>query len=99
MTARIPEAIPGASVRGGRPTVRLLSMNGLTAARISFDVDGASGKYERLEHTVSYAVWSPEGTYVFVLNTGSTNAAAFDALADELASTIRLTHPAPPMPK
>ncbi len=98
MMRQIPASIPGGRVRAETSTVGLLAMHGLTVARVAFDVDGASGPYERFQHAVSYSVWGPGGSYTVSLYTANANAPALDALAQEMAATIRLSHPAPPMP-
>jgi len=91
------ETFRGAPVRGAVPTVLLLSINGLTTARISFDLDGVTGPYESSQHWVCHVVWGDPMAYVFAIMTSSAAAAASDRLADELAQTIRLQHPAPPL--
>ncbi len=91
----IPSQAPGGKVRAESRSVRLATRPGDTLARIAFDVDGATGAYERFQHSISYSGWSQRGSYAFTLNTAGPNAAAFDALADEVAQTIRLVHPAP----
>ena len=90
------------SVRGARlkerPTTQLVRLGGQLAARIAFDVDGASGPFRFFQHTIAFNVWAPGGTYTLELSTTGDNARAFDALADDVASTIHLTHQAPPRP-
>ncbi len=98
MAHRMVETWSGATIEGGTPTVRLVPLNGVTAARISFDVDGAGGAFARFQHMVTFAVWAPEGAYAVAINSELASAAAFDALADELSQTIRLTRHAPPRP-
>jgi hypothetical protein len=98
MADEITAAVPGTTVRGGRPAVRLLRVGGVTVVRISYDIDGATGPNEFLQHNVSYTVWAPDGSYSFVLSSASANGAVFDGLAEAMAATIRLAHPALPRP-
>jgi hypothetical protein len=86
---------PGLRIRGGRPTTRLVTLGDRVFARISFDIEGATGSLARLQHYIGYTVWAPEGPYMLGLNTMTANGPAIDALADEIARTVRLTRPAP----
>ena len=99
MADEIPKRVAGATIRDGRPTVRLTRINGLTAARIEYDVDGATGLDARLQHSVSYTVWSPEGAYIMAITGPSDSGPAFDLAADRIAQSLRLAHPAPRRPR
>ena len=85
----------GATLRRG-PEARVVSVGGVRAARITFDVDHLSD--QGLDHVVSYAAWSDEGDYNLTFMTAPAHAAAVDALADRVATTLRIARPASPPP-
>ncbi len=99
MMDRIPSQVPGGKVRTESRAVRLVTRPGETLVRIAYDVDGATGAYERFQHSISYSGWSQRGSYAFTITTAAANAAVFEAVADEIAQTIRLVHPAPLQPR
>jgi hypothetical protein len=94
----VPTSFPGATARGDENRVRILTAHGLPVARFAYDVDGLSGPSKRFEHCVTYAVWSPEGAYTYSLNSLAQDAAAADAMADEMVASVRIAHLAPPVP-
>jgi hypothetical protein len=98
ITRGIPQSFAGATVRGGTADVRLVTANGLPMARFAYDVDGLSPQSRRFAHGVMLAVWSPEGAYTYTLNSRAEDAAAADAMADEMATSVRIAHLAPPAP-
>jgi hypothetical protein len=84
---------PGAKVKVG-PSVRMVTIDGVHAARVTFDASGFSG--QGLDHIVSYAAWSRTCDYSLTFMTAPAHAAAIDALADQTASSLHLAEPAPP---
>jgi hypothetical protein len=86
---------PGAKLRG-EPQARVVTLSGAHAARITFDVDHLSD--QGLDHVVSYAAWSDAGDYNLTLMAPPAHAATIDALADRIASTLKIAHPARPRP-
>jgi hypothetical protein len=98
MMAEVHKTVPGGRVRPDTRSVDLVTLHRRTLARISFDVDGATGPYELYQHSVSYSVWATEGCYTTAFYTVGSDAAAIDALAEEVAGTIRLAHMAPERP-
>ncbi len=88
----------GASVRGGAPTVQLLTTHGLPVAKVTYDLEGTTTGGARLAHASIYAVWVPGGMYVVSLNAPPESAAYAAALADEMAATLRVAQLAPPAP-
>jgi hypothetical protein len=84
-------------VRGGVPLTQLHAVDGLTVARITYDLDGLP-EYKRavMEHDVVNAVWVEGGVYSLLFMSSSEQAAFVDDLAEQSGSTIHVTHPAPP---
>jgi hypothetical protein len=93
------ESAPGTTVHSGSESVRLASIHGVRLARIAFDLDGATGTYARLQHTIAIVGWSSAGAYAITLNCTRADAPAADALADEIAKSVRVAAPAPPRSK
>ncbi|HEX8796395.1 MAG TPA: hypothetical protein VF765_35835 [Polyangiaceae bacterium] len=93
MTDSLVQRMPGAAPRP--PRIDLQDIHGLTAARVTVDVDGLPADSRIVQHLVSYAVGAEEGLYSFTLTCGAADAAAADALAAEIAATMTLAHPAP----
>ena len=88
---------PGTKVRGGTSRVQLQVVAGVKVARVVFDLDGLNSDDRSLmEHHIFYLAWAEGGLYSFVLSTGGEHAAAVDAIADDSALTLRVTHPARP---
>jgi hypothetical protein len=88
--------VPGGRLHPGSRHVDVIPHGGQAMARISFDVDGASGQYQTYQHSLSYSVWAPEGPYMMSFEATQASAKAIDDAAAEMAATIRLVHPAPP---
>jgi hypothetical protein len=84
--------VPGASAR--KPQVKLLNVNGLSVGQVRCDLDGVPPKQRVIEHLVSYVVQSADGIYTFSMTTDAANAAATDAFAAEVISTVTIAHPA-----
>jgi hypothetical protein len=83
----------GAKLRTG-PEAKLVTVGGVHVARIVFDVDGLSA--QGLDHVVSYAAWSETGDYTITFMANPAHGPAVDAIADQLATTMHVAHPAPP---
>lgn len=97
MVDSLVRSVPGAAVASGGPSVRLMTTDsGLPVTRVSFDVSRISGDTPRLEHSVSFTVWSVEGAYTFSLSARRQYADLMDGLAQQMASSLRVAHPAPP---
>jgi hypothetical protein len=99
MVDSLVKSVPGSAVVGGGPSVRLMTTDsGLHLARISFDLSRIAGDKPKLEHSVSYTAWAADGAYTLSLTTRVGYASMLDALADQMAASIRVAHPAPPVP-
>jgi hypothetical protein len=84
---------PGAKLRSG-PDAKLVILGGVHAARIVFDVDGLSA--QGLDHVISYATWAETNDYTVTFMANPAHGPAVDAMADRMATTIHVAHPAPP---
>lgn len=94
----VPKSFPGGTPRGDESRVRILTAHGVPVARFEYDVDGLSGSMRRFEHHVTYGIWSPEGVYTYSLSSVAQDAAAVDAMADDMVGSVRIEHLAPPVP-
>ena len=94
----VPKSFPGGTPRGDESRVRILTAHGVPVARFEYDVDGLSGSMRRFEHHVTYGIWSPEGVYTYSLSSVAQDAAAVDAMADDMVGSVRIAHLAPPVP-
>ena len=97
MADSITRSVPGATVAPGGPSLRLVTTEaGLHVARITYDVTRISGDNPRTEHSVSFTVWATDGAYTFALTARQQYADVMDALAEQMAASLRVAHPAPP---
>jgi len=97
MVDSFTRSVPGAMIGAGGPSVRLMTTDaGLRVARISYDATRISGDSPRMEHSVSFTVWSTDGAYTFSLTSRQQYAEVMDALAAQMAASLRVAHPAPP---
>jgi hypothetical protein len=97
MVDSFTRSVAGAMLGAGGPSVRLMTTDaGLQVARISFDATRVTGDTPRMEHSVSFTVWSTEGAYTFSLTSRQQYAEVMDALAAQMAASLRVAHPAAP---
>ncbi|HEY6463024.1 MAG TPA: hypothetical protein VIY73_22800 [Polyangiaceae bacterium] len=99
LMAAIGRTSPDATVRGGAPEIRLLTAHGLPVVRMTYDLDGCTGKQKDLAHMSSYGVMTPQGWYVFTVNAPVDEAEIARALADEMVGTLRVSKLAPRLPR
>jgi hypothetical protein len=97
MVSSLLKSVPGASLGSALPSTRLMTTDaGLHVARISFELGRMAEDRPKLEHTVSFTVWSTAGAYTFSLTAERQYATVMDAVAEQMATTLKVAHPAPP---
>jgi hypothetical protein len=97
MVDAFTRSVPGATITPGGPALGLMTTDsGLHVARIIYDVKRISGDAQpRMEHSVSFTAWSTDGAYTFSLTSRQQYTEVMDALAGQMAASLKVAHPAP----
>lgn len=97
MTDSLVKSVPGVMLSAAGTSTRVMTTDsGLHVARIAYDYSRLGDDRPKYEHSVSFTVWSTDGAYTVSLSCDKQYAVVMDALADQMAASLKVARPAAP---